>query len=105
MNQMALDWSGKELKARGISSVLENEADEWMAEALGAVRRLASSDQEFTVDDLHPLLTKEPHHHNAIGALMATAQRNGIIRRVGWAKSARREARARVIPVYRGAAK
>jgi hypothetical protein len=62
--------------------VLDNEPPPWIDDALALLRRFVADRQSFIGEDfrvyaaLHGL--RQPHHHNAWGALMMTAAKRGI---------------------------
>lgn len=95
----------KAIQAReeGMDTVVEHqEAVEpsWMDRGRAEVAALAANLAAFTVDDLPDSLRKSARHPNLIGALLAACQREKLIRRISFARSHRRNAHARIVPVY-----
>lgn len=72
------------------------------AAARQVIERLAEEGHEFTSDEVHERMTVTPTHPNSLGAAMHAAKAAGLIEQVGWRKSERPQARARVVAVYRG---
>ena len=88
---------GFDLKERGQLLALSATSDwneralEWLRGAYGA----------YTADDLIEAIGL-PHEvasnrNNSVGAIFSAARKQGIIRRVGWAQSRRKESHGRVI--------
>ena len=60
--------------------------------AVTQIRQLASEREEFTSDDLYPLLEVEPDDPNQIGYAFNEAKRLGIISATGRIKRSKRPA-------------
>lgn len=94
-------FRGRALKAEAAQRRIARDPA-FHAEAMAAIRELARY-SEFTSDDLHERLGEwTPTHPNSVGAAIHAAVSAGIIVRVGYRQSARPEAHARVIAVYKG---
>ena len=100
---------GLKRKARGIRK--RNQRDEFFySMAMVAIEGLALRGRPFTSDDLRVALgangplTDEvtPTHVNGYGAVIHAAAVKGIIHRIGYAQSERKEAHGRVVAVYIG---
>lgn len=74
----------------------------WRVAAEEAIRRLADTGREFTVEDVTDRIGPPPGHHNAIGGAFIAASKRGEIQAVGYRQATRRSAHARVIRVWRG---
>jgi hypothetical protein len=94
---------GLDLRDCGAETVLSRESDEWIDRVERAVDSLLASGADFTVNDIRRR-AGEPKHHNSFGAIMRRLLKRGDIGTVGYQKSDRPEAHARLIPVYRRAA-
>jgi hypothetical protein len=77
--------------------------DFWAATARSAIKALAETMSTFTADDLHEVGLPEPINKNCYGAALSAAANSGLIEIAGYRKSRRREARSRVVSVWRGA--
>lgn len=63
---------------------------DWTSCALTAIRHLASSNgKPFTAADVSVLMGREPEHPSYWGSVFALAKHEGLIRRIGYAPSAR----------------
>jgi hypothetical protein len=95
------ETTGEMLAEAGAKKVLLNEESGWLEKAMTEIRLLASSGQPFNTDDLH-FRVPPPKHFKSFGAVMLMARRSLPIEQIGWEKSIRKEAHARMIPLYRG---
>jgi hypothetical protein len=93
--------TGEELASTGAKKVLLNEGSEWLEKAMTELRLMASSGMKFSADELH-FRVPPPKHFNSFGAVIRMAKKSLGLEQTGWEKSLRREAHARMIPVYRG---
>lgn len=74
----------------------------WRLAAEKHIGRLAESGDEFTSDQLHQAVGAPPGHASSVGALFLTAAKRDLIEAVGYRRSARPEAHARIVTVWRG---
>lgn len=95
--------TGTELRDEGIALVDQATPERWKDEADSLIVSMARSGAEFTAEDVRAWVG-DPPKPNAIGARFMAALRAGIIERAGWKHASRREAHARALAVYRGAA-
>lgn len=95
---------GQELRDQGMDLVQGHNA-EWSARALDELATLAHARPTLTADTLRDrmaLLDDQPAHHNAYGAVFATAARMGLLERTGVAvQSTRADAHARRLTLWR----
>jgi hypothetical protein len=94
---------GLDLREYGAENVLSRESDEWISRVERAVDELLATGATFTVNDIRQR-AGAPKHHNSVGAIMRRMMKSRDIGIVGYQKSDRPEAHARLIPVYRRAA-
>lgn len=97
---------GGALRDAGMASAALN-ADQgvdaaWRSAATDVVRVLAASGQAFTINDVTDQVGL-PSHRNATGSLLPTLARQGLIRKVGFAKGTRASQHARDVALWRGA--
>jgi len=93
----------RRLRDRGVETALNAADSRARGAAERALRELAESGRTFTSDDLRervgaPLACRQ----NVLGALFLTAAQSGLIERVGYRQSTRREARGRELKLWRG---
>lgn len=81
---------------------LEATAEEWQAEALEAIERLALSRETFTCEDLRREIPA-PHHHNSWGAPFRTAAKRGLIVQWDYRPSSTRSRRGGSLRVWTAA--
>jgi hypothetical protein len=90
--QLGIDFTssvGRQLGEQGMAHALEAEREEWILDALAALRRFASLPawQEFKTEDFRwwciGIGMRPPHHYNVWGALTNRATRDGIINFTG----------------------
>lgn len=93
---------GRRLRDEGAARVTDNTPNEWVLAADGVIASMASSGSEFTAEDVRDFTGDPPHHHNAMGARILAAVKQGIIVRVGFTNSRRKRSHAAVIAVYKG---
>lgn len=76
-----MNWFSKLLgnKEKAIDTVELHVNPEWKAEAMQAVELLATLHHTFTTDAVWALIKSETHEPRAMGAIMRTATKNGII--------------------------
>lgn len=89
------------------AAAAENSLDtRWRLWAQAELDRLIASGEPFTADDLRAVVGDPPDgkHRNGIGGLFLRASKAGRIVMAGYQPSTRREARQRVLRVWRGAA-
>lgn len=92
----ALDAAEEAIERVGAAAPIE-----WKSEALEVVRLIASTNSEFTTDDIWPYLS-EPPEPRAMGWVMAQAARDGWIRKTDrTVQSHREECHARPIRVWK----
>lgn len=96
------NYEGRRLRDQGAAQVTENTPNEWVVNADGVIATMASSGTEFTAEDVRDFTGDPPHHHNAMGARILAAVKQGIIVRVGFTNSRRKRSHAAVIAVYKG---
>lgn len=82
---------GVRRRDEGVARVWYATPDEWRAQALLTIRRLADSRIVFTAEDVR-LCVGDPPRQNAMGAAFQVASKQGLIRRVGYG-AARRPSR------------
>lgn len=75
-----------------IESVADNAGPVWRAHALAAVRKAAERHPELTVDDVHEHITLPVLDARALGHVMRTAARDGLIAATGEYRTSRRPA-------------
>lgn len=84
---------GKELRDDAIERVKQNCSPEWMASATKAVELCAKFRNEFTVDDVQEVLESlgvpKPREGRAMGAVMNSCRRSGLIEPTGRYKASR----------------
>lgn len=68
------------LRDEGIKQVEGGTDLDWLDEAYAAVEYLTHTRDQFTADDVWPLLTSMPKNNKALGAVMQNAHRDGIIK-------------------------
>lgn len=96
-----------ELKEHGMQLALDAQPV-WAEDALEAIKQLAKRGTEFTSEDVLAI-TGLPsgevgmNKNNASGAIMNKAARAGIIRKVGYTTSKRKESHGSVHAVWIGA--
>ena len=104
-------FTGDHFKTEGIERVsgVAPPADAkaaWQAAVARWIAALAATGEAFTVERVRALAIAheipEPHHVNSWGAALSTAAKRGIIERVGYVKSSRTQAHARVVAEWRG---
>lgn len=81
-------------------------APDWTELAKQAVRFLAATGTDFTIDDVIERAglpnDSKSNANNAVGALMSGAAKRRIIERVGYTRTSRRLGHARSVAVWRG---
>ena len=95
--------AGEASKAEALERVEKGMDTDWYVAAMGAVKKLASVRDEFTTDDVWPLLraysTPEPR---AMGAVMTSARGSKIIEATDkWKLSDRPSCNRRPVRVWR----
>ncbi len=101
-----VDWlAGEHRKEEGVQRVLFNAGGDWHGGALLVIKAVCKKQATMTSDDFHRVAVdlglEEPHHPNAIGAVLRDAAQKGIIRRTPETKkSVRRHAHAREIRIW-----
>jgi hypothetical protein len=108
MKQRGFAWGhesaqdGAEARDTAIAAVGEATL-EWQARALAAIRVVATSQDEFTTDDVWRVLGREPEiEGRAMGAAVLTAARLGLLVRTNYtAKSLRVACHRRDLRVWR----
>lgn len=84
--QFAIDFTSRELANRGMAQTLEVERDEWLGNAIQALRRFAALPEwhEFKTEDFRAWYIAQgfaaPHDHHVWGALTNRACKAGVIR-------------------------
>lgn len=78
---------------------------DWRERWSGAIAALASRGEAFTADQVREIAGEPDDHPNAAGALFHRAARSGLIRRVGYRKSARDVLHAHPIALWEGTSK
>jgi hypothetical protein len=87
--QQDLDFSGRALAELGMAQTIEVETDDWIANAVAALRRFARIPgwHEFKTEDFRAWYLDSglpaPHDHHLWGALTNRAAREGVIRFTG----------------------
>lgn len=90
-------------KAQALDRVEANADEAWLANALGVVRELAKDGHEFTSDDVWRRVpaAAEPR---ALGAVMTTASKRGLIKETGrYQNSIRPVCHKRPVKIWKGA--
>lgn len=70
---------GAKERDKALAKVESHANPEWMAEALNAVERMASIHEEFTTDAVWAVMKSKTTEPRAMGAVMRTATKRGII--------------------------
>ncbi len=105
MNELSFDdyvEAGRSRRDAGARLAENSVHTSWRLAAEEAIRRLAATGRLFTSDDLHDAVGDPPGHVNSIGSLFLTAARRGEIVADGYRTSARAEAHARPVRLWRG---
>lgn len=92
IDQLGLDFTAAQQAAqRGMARALPDEEDAWRLRYERAVCDLAASGREFISDDLRAIAGDPPAwvHPNAAGAIVSRLAKLGVIRCVGYGRSAR----------------
>jgi hypothetical protein len=97
--------SGAQLALEGMALAEAAASEDWQDRWDEAIRLLAGSGREFTADDVREVAGPPTDHPNAAGSRFHTAAMAGLIRRVGYRKSARDVLRAHPIAVWTGTGK
>ena len=97
--------SGELLKQQAISRVRDNADQDWRNTALAAVRQIASTQSEFTTDNIWSEIEhtsfSSTHDPRAMGAVMTDAARAGICRKSDRVRpSQRKECHRRPIAIW-----
>lgn len=92
---------GERLKQQGQVQVIEGDED-WMDGAIIAIGHYAAMPRNFTVEDIRRFYVTQPQSPNGWGAAFSAAAKQGIIRRVGYAKNTLPSAHARTVSVWQG---
>lgn len=88
-----------------LHQVHENANEEWKVAADLTVRVFADRGAEFTADDVWDVMDRLPystHERRALGPILRTAQREGVIQNTGTFVRSRRRHKS-PIPVWRAA--
>lgn len=94
--------SGRQLRDQGMARAAAPLEDvPWRQEADRAVRSLARSGQTFSAEDVTAVAGR-PIHPNAVGALLSSWKRRGLIEPVGFGQAERRERHASRMLQWRG---
>lgn len=94
--------AGEQLALVGMGLARDAASDAWKDRWNQAIAALARTGEEFTADDVRKIAGAPTDHENAAGALFNGAARRGLIRRVGYRKSARDVLHAHPIAVWKG---
>jgi len=97
--------TGETLKQAGLALVSDNN-EEWIDRVMEMIRRFAQSGTEFASEDVRNYCGTwkdfpQPKSPNAWGAAFSVAAKQGLIKRVGYAKNTLPSAHARVVAVWR----
>ena len=87
MNQLAIDFSGRDIGHARAKAAADHAGAEWKEQALAALLSYASTHKKFTVEQvgMHCKLP-DPPSKRAWGAIALAAQRMGVIRSLGTTK-------------------
>lgn len=103
MKQLDL-LDGRTLAVNGATSALEHADEDWRDMVESAIRILAATGNEFTMNDVRAICDSAPMNHNAWGGAMLSAHQRGVIRWTGkFATSKRTEAHVRPLRIWVGA--
>lgn len=96
---------GERLKSEGQNVVSEHN-EQWMDRAMNVLRAFSVSPGTFTAQDMREWYSQHglpfPKSANAWGAAFSAAAKQGLIRRVGYAKNRLASAHARTVSVWQG---
>src|SRR5690348_13087506 len=81
--QQALDFTGKALAQAGMAQTLEAESEQWLNEALFALKHFALARGRFKTEDFRAWYRIPAHDHHVWGALTNRACKSGLIRWTG----------------------
>lgn len=84
-----VDPSADQLKIAGMMLADEAASQDWKDRWDKAIRLLAISGEPFCSDDVREIAGAPEDHPNAAGARFQAAARAGLIRKIGFVKSAR----------------
>jgi hypothetical protein len=101
INETQLEF-GRALRDVGIETVLDHTPETYREKADNAILALAKKGWKFSAEDVRELAGDPPNHCNAMGAIMNSAIRAGIIQVVGYGKATRSKSHARNIQFYMG---
>jgi hypothetical protein len=89
MNQIALDFSGREIGHAKAHQAADHAGPQWQADAIDALRSFACKHHQFTVEDVRSAFPsiKAPTD-KAWGAVVLMARKEGFIAAVGNVKVA-----------------
>lgn len=86
--QLAIDYTARDLGERGMARTLDAESDTWLDAALQALERFGAITgwHEFKTEDFRAWYESQnppPHDHHVWGALTNRASKRGVIRWTG----------------------
>jgi hypothetical protein len=94
---------GRRRRDAGVKAAGANTWTPWRISAENALQELIAAGAEFVSDDIIERTGEPPlSSRNAVGALIQSAARRGLIRRVGYTQSRRASRNAAVVAVWRG---
>lgn len=96
---------GQQLALAGMTLADQAASDDWKDRWDAAIVALAAMGEEFCADDVREIAGPPTDHPNACGARFQAAARSGLIRPVGYRKSARDVLHAHPIALWVGTAK
>ena len=106
IDQLGLDFHASQRAAQaGMTSALPPRDDPWAMSFERAVCRLASTGREFSADDVFQMVgapSDERRAKAAPGALMNRMAKLGVIRHVGYTKSARPQSHNNLLRTWVG---
>lgn len=101
--QLSLDAAFR-AREDGQERAIEHAESDYRVALWKAIEDLASSNREFTADDIRAIAGPVPagYHYNVIGAVVEAARRSCLIRCVGYARSRSVVGHGNRIAVWRG---
>lgn len=97
-------FAAEQAKAEGMERVLEHAAPDYRVALERAIAELAARGGEFDSDDVRRIAGDPPRttHPNIAGAVMSSMAHRGLIVRVGYGISSRREGHGNLVRKWRG---
>jgi hypothetical protein len=97
-------FEAQQAKAEGMGRVLEHAAPDYRVALERAIAELAARGGEFDSDDVRRIAGDPPRttHPNVAGAVMSAMAKRGLIEKVGYGLSSRREGHGNLVRRWRG---